>query len=74
MIYAFHNKLLSYKMKNDIDVVSDRHEGKGNSYRVLVENFVGKRLIGIFSLDEYNIKMNLKEIGCDDIESSASSG
>jgi len=49
ILYVLHHTsiLLSYKMKNDMEVVCDRYEGKGNSYRVLVGNFVGKRLIGI---------------------------
>jgi len=33
----------------------------------LVGKFVGMRLIGL-RLDEYNIKMNLTEIGYDDVE------
>jgi len=47
MIYTFHHTLLSYKMKNDMVVLCDRHEGKGNSCRVLVGKLVGMKLIGL---------------------------
>jgi hypothetical protein len=48
-------------MNNNRNVICDRHEGEGNARRVLVEKLVGKRLIGKRSLDEYNIKVNLRD-------------
>jgi len=50
-----------------MDQLCDRHEEYGNLCMALVGKFVGMRLIGL-RLDEYNIKMNLKEIGYDDVE------